>query len=51
LHPSCDGRCEIELSFDGGAQRKICLGLSMFVMVGVVAAGTLGRARGRRFAV
>ena len=45
LHPSCDGRCEIELSFDGGAQRKICLGLSAFVMLGVAAAGALGRLR------
>jgi hypothetical protein len=45
LHPSCDGRCEILLSFDGGAQRKICLGLSAFVMFGVTAAGTLGRLR------
>ena len=51
LHPSCDGRCEIELSFDGGAQRKTCLGLSALVMFGVAAAGTLGRVRGRRFAV
>jgi hypothetical protein len=45
LHPSCDGQCEIELSFDGGAQRKICLGLSAFVMFGVAAAGALGRLR------
>ena len=45
LHPSCDGRCEIELSFDGGAQRKICLGLSAFVVLGVAAAGALGRLR------
>jgi hypothetical protein len=51
LHPSCDGSCEILLSFDGGAQRKICLGLSAIVMFGVAAAGTLGRLRGRRFAV
>ena len=51
LHPSCDGPCEIELNFDGGAQRKICLGLSAFVMFGVAAAGALGRLRGRRFAV
>jgi hypothetical protein len=45
LHPSCDGRCEILLSFDGGAQRKICLGMSVLVMFGVAAAGTLGRLR------
>jgi hypothetical protein len=51
LHPSCDGRCEIELSFDGGAQRKTCLGLSAFVMFGVAAAGAVSRLRGRRFAV
>ena len=51
LHPSCDGRCEIELSFNGGAQRRICLRLSAFVMFGVAAAGTLGRLRGRLFAV
>jgi hypothetical protein len=51
LHPSCDGRCEIELSFDGGAQRKICLGMSAFVMFGVAAAGALGKLRDRRFAV
>jgi hypothetical protein len=47
LHPSCDGRCQILLSFDGGAQRKICLGLSALVMFGVVAAGTIGRLRRR----
>jgi hypothetical protein len=45
LHPSCDGRCEILLSFDGGAQRKICLGLSALVMFGVAAASALGRLR------
>ena len=48
LHPSCDGRCEIELSFDGGAQRKICLGLSALVMLGVAAAGALGRHRSQQ---
>jgi len=36
LHPSCDGPCEIDLNFDGGTQRKICLGLSALVMLGVV---------------
>jgi hypothetical protein len=51
LHPSCDGRCEIDLSFDGGAQRKICLGLSALVMLGVAAAGAIGRSRGRLLAV
>jgi hypothetical protein len=51
LHPSCDGRCEIRLSFDGGAQRKICLGLSALVMFGAAAAGAVSRLRGRRFAV
>ena len=35
LHPACDGPCEIQLSFDGGAQRKICLALSALVMFGV----------------
>jgi hypothetical protein len=43
LHPVCDGRCEVELSFDGGAQRKIYLGLSALVMLGVAAAGAFGR--------
>ena len=38
LHPQCDGRCEIDLSFDGGAQRRICLGLSVLVMFGVAGA-------------
>ena len=42
LHPLCDGRCEIELSFDGGAQRRICLELSAFVMFGVAAVSALG---------
>lgn len=35
IHPQCDGRCEIDMSFDGGAQRRICLGLSLLVMLGV----------------
>ena len=43
LHPSCDGRCQIDLSFDGGAQRKICLVLSALVMFSVAAAGFVGR--------
>ncbi len=38
VHPACDGPCEIELTFDGGAQRKICLALSVLVMLGVAAA-------------
>jgi hypothetical protein len=36
VHPACDGPCEIDLRFDGGAQRKICLALSVLVMLGVV---------------
>jgi hypothetical protein len=48
LHPSCDGRCEIDLSFDGGAQRRICLGLSVLVMFGVAVAGAHRRAPRRR---
>jgi hypothetical protein len=51
VHPSCDGRCEIDLSFDGGAQRRICLGLSALVMFGVAAAGAFSRASGGFFAV
>jgi hypothetical protein len=38
LHPQCDGRCQIELNFDGGPQRRICLGLSVLVMFGVAGA-------------
>jgi hypothetical protein len=38
LHPQCDGRCQIDLRFDGGPQRRICLGLSVLVMFGVVGA-------------
>jgi len=38
LHPQCDGRCQIDLSFDGGAQRRICVGLSVLVMFGVAGA-------------
>ena len=45
VHPACDGPCEIELSFDGGTQRKICFALSALVMLGVAAAGTFGRRR------
>jgi hypothetical protein len=46
LHPQCDGRCQIDLSFDGGAERRICLGLSVLVMFGVAgAAGFLLIAR------
>ncbi len=41
VYPACDGPCEIELSFDGGAQRRICLALSVLVMLSVAAAGTL----------
>jgi len=38
LHPQCDGRCRIDLRFDGGAERRICLGLSVLVMFGVAGA-------------
>jgi len=38
LHPECDGPCEILLTFERGAQRRICLGLSVLVMF-VVAVG------------
>ena len=41
LHPQCDGRCEIQLTFEGGAQRRICLGLSLLVMFVVAATGAL----------
>jgi hypothetical protein len=47
LHPSCDGPCEIDLSFDAGEQRKICLALSALVMFGVPAARILVRSRFR----
>ena len=39
LHPSCDGRCDIYLNFEGGAQRTICLALSVLVMLSTVAVG------------
>jgi hypothetical protein len=41
LHPQCQGRCDILLNFDGGAQRRICLGLSVLVMLGVAGTGIL----------
>jgi len=46
LHPQCDGRCEIDLTFEGGAERRVCLGLSLLVMFGVAATGAMRAALG-----
>jgi hypothetical protein len=35
IHPDCAGPCEIELSWDGGLERRICRILSLLVMLGV----------------
>ena len=41
LHPECDGKCEIDLTFAGGAERRVCLGLSLLVMFGVAATAAM----------
>ena len=46
LHPDCQGRCEIDMSFDGGLERKLCWVASLLVMLGTmiaVAYRVLGR--------
>jgi hypothetical protein len=48
LHPDCDGRCQINLAFEGGAQRRICLGLSLLVMFVVAATAAMRAASGAR---
>ena len=35
IHPDCAGPCEIELSWDGGLERRVCRSLSVLVMLGV----------------
>ncbi len=41
LHPDCDGRCYINLTFEEGAQRRICFGLSALVTLAVAVAAAL----------
>jgi hypothetical protein len=36
IHPDCAGPCEIELSWDGGFERRVCRILSVLVMLALV---------------
>lgn len=40
LHPDCRGRCEIDLTFEGGLERNLCWLASLLVTVGTL--GTIG---------
>ncbi len=41
LHPDCHGSCEIDLTFEGGLERKLCWFASLLVTLGTLL-GTLG---------
>ena len=45
LHPDCDGKCEIDLTFEWGVERRICLALSVLVTLAVAVAATVRGAR------
>lgn len=47
IRPECDGPCEVDLSFDGGLERKICRALSLLVMLLVAAVGVIRVTRWR----
>ncbi len=39
LRPECNGACDIDLVFDGGIERKICLTISLLTMLAVLLFG------------
>jgi hypothetical protein len=48
IHPDCAGPCEIELSWDGGLERRVCRILSLLVMLGAALAARPRCAASRR---
>jgi hypothetical protein len=45
IHPQCAGPCEVELSWDGGLERRVCRIVSLLVMLAVAAAAALAARR------
>ena len=47
IHPGCAGPCEIDLSWDGGLERRVCRILSLLVMLAVALAASARHALSR----
>ena len=48
VDPGCDGACNVELVYDGGAETKIARWLSLLTLAGLVTAGVLSSWRKAR---
>jgi len=48
IAPGCDGRCEIELTYDGGWEYKLCRALSYLTILGGVGYGCSVTVRARK---